>query len=216
MTDVIPPTGRLVIIRHGQTSWNASRRFQGQVDVALDDDGRRQARAIGSMLADRGLTPSSFVCSDLSRATETASLIGERLQLTARSDPRLRELDLGAWEGLDTESAASAYPDEYAQWRAGVDVRRGDGETYSEVADRAEACVAELGASGVALLVTHGGTAHALIGRLTGLPPERWWAIGPLGNCRVSLLSAASGAAAAVSGGERWRLAMHNGGDLGS
>ena len=89
MTDVVPPTGRLVVIRHGRTEWNASRRFQGQVDVPLDDLGRSQAAAVGSVLAGLGLQPAALVCSDLVRAAETASVIGSALGVSAVPDVRV-------------------------------------------------------------------------------------------------------------------------------
>lgn len=158
-----------------------------------------------------GLVPSAFVSSDLARAADTAALIGASLGVAAAADERLREIYLGTWQGLDTDEASVQFPTEYAEWRSGLDVRRGGGEIYAEVAVRASSCVGELfeaDPAGVVVIVTHGGTARALIGHLTGLPHARWSAIGPLGNCRISVLGAA--------GSRGWRLAVHNGTDLGT
>ncbi|MCW2679042.1 MAG: Phosphoglycerate mutase [Frankiales bacterium] len=138
------------------------------------------------------------VTSDLVRASDTAQALGG----AALVDPRLRELELGAWQGLTSEEARERFPDEHAAWRAGEDVPRGGGETYRQAGERAAACLLEhLPAQGTLLAVTHGGTARAALGVLLELPPASWARLVPLGNACWSVL---------VEGDVGWRLERHN------
>ncbi|HET8752252.1 MAG TPA: histidine phosphatase family protein [Gaiellaceae bacterium] len=89
---------RLLLVRHGETDWNADGRLQGQTDRPLSDFGRRQARKLAEELADERLE--AIYSSDLIRARETAEIVGERLGLPVVLDAELREKDWGTWEGL--------------------------------------------------------------------------------------------------------------------
>ncbi|WP_322754324.1 histidine phosphatase family protein [Frankia sp. Cas3] len=196
---------RILLWRHGRTSWNDTGRFQGHADPPLDETGRAQARLVAPAV--RGLAPDVVVSSDLLRCRATAAELG----VPVRMDARLREISLGEWSGLTAEQAAVRFPAEDAAWRRGEDVRRGGGETYAEVGARAIGVLDDLAAEGfpredgLAVLVLHGGTARALIGRLLEMPPSAWWHFGPLGNCRWTLLRSDEG---------RFRLIEHNGGPL--
>jgi broad specificity phosphatase PhoE len=88
----------LMLVRHGETDWNADGRLQGHTDRPLSDFGRRQARQLAAEFADEELQ--AIYASDLARARETAEIVGERLGLPVVLDPDLREKDWGAWEGL--------------------------------------------------------------------------------------------------------------------
>ncbi len=88
----------LLLVRHGETDWNADGRLQGQTDRPLSDYGRRQARQLAEELVDEELE--AIYASDLARARETADIVGERLGLPVALDPQLREKDWGTWEGL--------------------------------------------------------------------------------------------------------------------
>ena len=88
----------LLLVRHGETDWNADGRLQGQTDRPLSDFGRRQAQQLAEQLADEELE--AIYSSDLSRARETAEIVGRRLGLAVALDPELREKDWGTWEGL--------------------------------------------------------------------------------------------------------------------
>ncbi len=192
---------RLVLWRHGRTSWNDAGRFQGHTDIPLDDTGLRQAAAAAATI--RALRPSVIVSSDLRRCRQTAAA----LDLPFRTDPRLREIDLGAWSGLTAGEARAQFPLEDAAWRRGEDRPRGGGETYRQVGVRATEVVDELVAEGelgrgqLALIVLHGGSARALLGSLMGLPVDSWYRLGPLGNCRWSLVRSFEGG---------FRLLEHN------
>jgi broad specificity phosphatase PhoE len=88
----------LLLVRHGETDWNADGRLQGHTDRPLSDYGRRQARQLADELADEELE--AIYASDLARARETAEVVGRQLGLPVVLDPDLREKDWGTWEGL--------------------------------------------------------------------------------------------------------------------
>lgn len=198
-------SARLLLLRHGRTEWNASRRFQGQLDPPLDDIGIAQAAEVAPAIV--ALGPVALLCSDLQRAQATCAPIAALTGLEPNLDPRLREISLGDWQGLDLPQAREQFPEEYDAWSVGQDVRRGGGETYAEVGERAVASLdtaLDEAGEGLVVAVTHGGTARAIVGTLLALPREQWSSLGPLGNCRLSLL------VGSATGG--WRLAEHNSG----
>jgi probable phosphoglycerate mutase len=194
-----------VLLRHGRTEWNATGRFQGQQDSPLDGIGRAQAEAAAVALAP--MRPDALVSSDLSRARDTAAAVSQEADVAVEIDPRLREINLGNWEGLTRGEARRRYPEEYARWQAGEDARRGTGETYAEAGARAAEFVVErldsLGRGALLVAVTHGGTARAAIGTMLDMDPDTWWRLAPLSNCRWSLLADI---------GRGWRLEEHNAG----
>jgi broad specificity phosphatase PhoE len=195
--------GRVLLLRHGRTTWNAERRFQGQADPPLDEVGRAQAYEVAGIIA--ALRPDVLVTSDALRAAQTAGPIGEVTGLAVQSDPRLRERSLGHWEGLTRDDVQTRYPDEYADWVAGRDVSRRGGESRDEVSVRALAAFADLPAVPTAVVVTHSATAMALCNALLGLP-QAIHVLGPLANCHWSELVADQ-----ADGHARvWRLRAHN------
>ncbi|GAB3111074.1 histidine phosphatase family protein [Streptomyces calidiresistens] len=204
----VPPPGRRIVLwRHGQTSWNLEHRFQGTTDIPLTDEGRAQARRAAGMLA--RLRPDAIVSSDLSRAADTAAELAALTGLEVRRDEALRETYAGVWQGLTHEEIRARYGEEYAAWKRGEAVRRGGGELESEVADRAapfvERHAEKLPDNGTLIVVSHGGTIRTTIGRLIGLEPSSWEALGGLSNCCWSVLG---------RGVRGWRLLEHNAGSL--
>lgn len=202
---------RIAIWRHGRTSWNAEQRFQGQTDIELDAHGMAQARRAASMLA--SLPPSAIVCSDLVRTQQTAAALVELTGLDPVLDPGLRETYAGEWEGKTRPVLLQEYGDDLARWSADPHMRAGGvGETRLEVADRVVAAIdrglASIPDDGVLVVVTHGGSARAAIGRLLGLPPEHWAALGVLTNCSWSVLLENT------PPGPAWRLQEYNAGSL--
>jgi probable phosphoglycerate mutase len=194
---------RLILWRHGRTEWNASGRFQGQLDPPLDEEGRNQAVLAAPHLVASGLARGEavVVSSDLSRTAETAATLTALLGVPLHLDPRLREHGMGSWEGLTRTEVAQKFPDQYADWMAGRPVRGRGGEDPEAVADRAVAALADLPDAPVAVIVTHGGTAGRLMERLLDLGPDHRRMFGPLANCAWSELVAQSG---------RWRIVRHN------
>jgi broad specificity phosphatase PhoE len=156
----------LVCARHGRTAWNADRRFQGQTDIPLDDEGRAQATALATHL--RGEHFDLAVTSDLVRARTTAELIcaGRDVRLTL--DPQLREMHFGVWEGLTWTEIVARWPDlsERYEFSPRHYVPEG-GEGWEHLCERVEAVLrsvaAQLAPDGRALVVSHAGVMHAIL-----------------------------------------------------
>jgi probable phosphoglycerate mutase len=208
-----------VLWRHGQTVWNAERRFQGQSDIPLDEVGQAQAERAARLLA--ALRPDLIVSSDLSRAAQTAAPLSRLTGLELTLDKDLRERSGGCWEGLTDTEIRTRYPVEHASWTPP------DGEPSNLVADRvagallrvAEAVLArgddpprppragsEPGfVTGLAVVVSHGAALRLGMSRLLGMPEDLSGVLGPLSNCSWSVLGRRYG---------RWRLVEHNAGTL--
>jgi probable phosphoglycerate mutase len=134
----------LILVRHGETDWNAEGRLQGHTDRSLSDYGRDQARRLAEELA--GETFDAIYASDLARARETAELVGGRLHLAVAVDPDLREKDWGTWEGLTSTE------------RLDVELV---GESIEHHTERMLAALGRIAAKhpyGRVLVVTHGGS----------------------------------------------------------
>ncbi|MEU3743888.1 MULTISPECIES: histidine phosphatase family protein [Streptomyces] len=198
---------RIVLWRHGQTSWNLERRFQGSTDIELTETGVAQARRAARLLA--ALKPDAVVASDLKRAAATAAELAALTGHTVAHDSALRETYAGEWQGLTHDEIVARYGEQYAAWKRGEPVRRGGGELETEVADRAAPVVLEhaekLPEDGTLVVVSHGGTIRTTIGRLLGLEAQHWESLGGLSNCCWSVLG---------EGARGWRLMEHNAGTL--
>jgi probable phosphoglycerate mutase len=196
-----------VLWRHGQTTWNAERRFQGQSDIPLDAVGLAQAERAARLLA--GLHPDLIVSSDLSRAASTAAPLARLTGLDVILDKDLRERHGGCWEGLTDTEIRTRYPAEHASWNPP------DGEPTLAVADRVSAALRRIAtavseatgtrSSGLGVVVSHGAALRLGMSRVLGLPEEVFSALGPLSNCSWSVLGHRYG---------RWRLLEHNAGTL--
>ncbi|HEY5099343.1 MAG TPA: histidine phosphatase family protein, partial [Gaiellaceae bacterium] len=95
----------LLLVRHGETDWNAERRWQGHADVPLNDRGREQARVLAEQLT--GESIDAIYSSDLSRARDTADIVGVRLGVPVVVDADLREIDVGPIEGMTAEETGT-------------------------------------------------------------------------------------------------------------
>lgn len=155
----------VLLARHGETDDNREPlRFQGWRDTPLNGTGRRQAAELAERVADAGIV--SLWSSDLSRASETAEIVGARLGLEATLDPRLREGNRGRWEGRLFREVADEEPELYAAWmRAGDGWRFPGGESLLEQQQRVHECVEEIRSSVSlpALAVCHGGSIRAML-----------------------------------------------------
>ena len=152
----------VLLARHGQTNDNLEPyRFQGFTDTPLNDTGRAQAHELADRVLALADPIKSLWTSDLSRARETAEIVGARIGLEARLDPRLREANRGRWEGYTFDEIEQAHPQEYAAWRrGGASWRFPGGESLQEQQDRVLAALSDIEASGElpALAVCHGGS----------------------------------------------------------
>ena len=159
----------ILLARHGETDDNRPPlRFQGQRDTPLNDTGRAQARELAERVADRAQLIASLWSSDLSRARETAEIVGARIGLEPRLDARLREGARGDWEGFLFEEIAAAEPESYAAWRrGGADWRFPGGESLAQQQERVLEALAEIEMAGPlpALVVCHGGSIRVALCR---------------------------------------------------
>lgn len=188
----------LILVRHGETDWNAQQRWQGHSDTALNDAGRAQARRLAEGL-DR---VDALYSSDLARARETAEILAEAIGLEIRFDERLRERGFGAWEGLTTEEIEASFPDEQRRWRAGIGAGAHDAESFEVFAARVGSFVDEVGRRHVdeqVLVVAHGGTirvVHALASGLDYVRDHR--SLPGVANCSSSRYAFRDGKLAAI------------------
>ncbi len=160
------------LIRHGEIIQRRPRRFVGQSDLPLTDRGREQIRAVARFLDGRGV--SRVVCSSLARCVESAAIIGEALGLAAEPASGLREISLGAWEGLTVDEVRERFPGHYeARGRDLAGFRPAGGESFADVQHRAwPAFESVLATGGDAAVVAHGGVNRALLCRILGMPLE--------------------------------------------
>lgn len=181
---------RLILLRHGQTEYNATDRMQGQLDTDLSELGRSQAKTAAAELATR--EPIKIVSSDLRRALDTANALGDAAGVAVSVDERLRETHLGQWQGLTHTEVDDIAPGARPAWRADATVAPPGGESRIDVARRSVPLVREL-AAGVPewgadgnerplVLVAHGGLIAALTAALLDLPTDRWPVLGGLAN----------------------------------
>jgi broad specificity phosphatase PhoE len=177
---------RLVLLRHGRTSWNAINRAQGHADVELDDLGHAQARAAASYLA--GMRPAALWTSDLTRARQTCAYVEKATGLLAKADERLREFDVGARQGMTIAELAEAFPAEYDRWVRGEDIARVPGaEDADGVAARMlpalRECLESLTAGETGIVVTHGACLKVGLAELLGWPRSMVPSLKGLDNC---------------------------------
>jgi len=184
-------TTRLLIVRHGQTAWNIDGRFQGQLDIPLDEVGQEQAAAVAHRLAQAFQHPLegpvTIYASDLSRAWQTARSIQNAITEATQPEPilplvlepRLREMHFGEWQGLTYAEIQACQPAALAAWEADwLNNAPPGGETLGQLVERIRAVYLEILAAhpdGTALVVGHGGALQTLICLALGLPPERFW-----------------------------------------
>ncbi|HJC61916.1 MAG TPA: histidine phosphatase family protein [Candidatus Dietzia intestinigallinarum] len=185
-------TRRLILLRHGQTHYNASFRMQGQLDTELSELGVRQAHTVGRVLAPR--RPWTILSSDLRRARDTATALAAEVGLDVHTDPRLRETHLGSWQGMSHSEVDEKWPDARQQWRSRPRWSPPEGESRIDVAQRTRAVVDELVEQSPewnehpAVLVAHGGAIAALTAALLELRVEQYPMFNGLGNaCWVQL-----------------------------
>lgn len=199
---------RVVLWRHGQTNWNIENRFQGHSDIPLNEVGISQAKRAAPLLL--SLQPNKIIASDLMRAQQTASALAEIANLPILSDAGLRETNGGKWEGkTGAENRAEDY-ERFVTWLDGDDAPAGEtGERRSEIASRAVAAIERALTPDVSTLivVTHGGTARCILGKMLDMPMNQWSALGGLSNAAWSILE---------NGHHRngWVLVEHNAGSL--
>ncbi len=133
----------IVLIRHGQTDWNVEGRWQGQADPPLNEYGCEQAYQIAEYHRQFGFN--ALYSSDLRRAMETAQIIGHELGMDVIVEPRLREINLGKWQGMLSADIQAQYPDEFRRWQEqSLSVQPPGGETILALSARVLQAVNEI------------------------------------------------------------------------
>lgn len=180
---------RVIAVRHGETAWNIDTRIQGQLDIALNDQGRWQARRLARVLADESLH--AVYSSDLRRAHDTALEIARAAGLAVIDDPGLRERHFGSFEGMTFKEIEERWPEQSMRWRRrDANFAAPGGETLADFYQRATAAAARIATAhpgGAIALVTHGGVLDCLYRAASriGLQGPRTW---QLGNANVNRL----------------------------
>ncbi len=174
---------RLILVRHGETVWNAERRLQGHADAPLSERGQEQARRAAAFFAAEP-PPGLVVTSDLGRARRTAEILGFT---GAETDPRLREMDLGEWTGRYISDIEAEDRYAYRDWRLGRLTPPG-GETWEAFRARVGAAISDViaRAQDDAVIVTHEGVVRAACDLLVGLAPA---SLAPLSPCAITVFA---------------------------
>ena len=178
---------RLILLRHGRTEWNHSRRAQGQADVELDEAGHQQAKRAGELLVQ--LSPTRLWSSDLRRAVQTAEHVGRAAGLEVRLDARLREFAVGERQGMTFDEAVERWPHIAEAVGLGEQLRGVPGaETEDEVWDRIVPAVGEhlvsLGPGETGIAVTHGAAMKLALCGVLGWPRDTVGTLGVFDNCQ--------------------------------
>ena len=187
----------IYLVRHGETEWNASGRYQGFTDVPLNGRGLRQAEACAEVLAN--VTVHRVISSDLVRAQVTAETIAKKLppvfggDVPLHVDSRLREINFGRWESLTYEQIESKWPGAIdTMYRKPAEVGIEGGESFADVQVRAWEAVrdglASIGENETLLTVCHGGTIRTILCRLIGVSLNHCWNFAQ-GNTAITKVS---------------------------
>jgi len=172
---------KLILVRHGETGWVRQGRYQGSSDVPLNDRGLRQGRALASLF--RVDPPFAVYSSELTRARQTAKLIGQSCGRRVRVDRRLNEVSFGRWEGKFHDQIAAQDPEAARRWyQARWSSRPPGGESLNSLKERVVAFLNELlekfsNRSGSCVVVTHGGPIRMFLVRILQSPPNLFWSI---------------------------------------
>jgi broad specificity phosphatase PhoE len=184
-------TTRVILVRHGQTPYNAEVRFMGQLDIPLDEIGYAQARAVAKRL--RSERPVAIYSSGLTRAFDTASAIQAAIPShpELRIDGRLTEGDFGEWQGKTYDSLKVNDAARLANWEADrMNVAPPAGESLQQIATRVQAAYDDILAAALGqtvIIVAHGGSLQVLVTLALKVPLEHYWKFG-VTNTSVSEL----------------------------
>ena len=164
----------LILIRHGETLWNTQLRMQGSLDSDLTPKGELQIEALGKWMKE--VSFDYLYCSDTTRARKTAESISKYTGYTLNFDERLREKNLGIFEGLTSAEARERYPETFKDFKtAGANFVIDQGESTQQLLDRALETIEEIRVrhpQKVVVLVTHGGVVRVLMKHVLGVSLE--------------------------------------------
>lgn len=178
---------RLIMLRHGETSYNATKRMQGQLDTELSEVGRAQAAAVARYFAAAEPNLARIISSDLSRAADTAAAVSAATGIQVMHDERLRETNLGIWQSMRYDEIDRDYPGMRDRWQHFGDWAPEGGETRKSVAHRVRGVIDELyddssWPGSTFMLVAHGGAIAAATASLLGVPDTHFTMFNGLRN----------------------------------
>jgi glucosyl-3-phosphoglycerate phosphatase len=182
---------RLVLVRHGETDWNAEGRWQGQTGTSLNALGRSQAEVTARHLASTHPDATLLARSDSRRVAETAAPLEALLDVPVLVDARLREIDVGRWSGRTRAEVQVDDPAGWAAYRRGDPVAIGGGETALAMRDRMLAALADVGRAargGTAIVLTHGWALRVAVAGLLELDAAADDRLGRATNCSITEL----------------------------
>lgn len=182
------PVQRVFIVRHGETDYNVEHRWQGHLDVPLNHNGQHQAQLLAHYLRDEEID--CIFASDLKRAYATAQTIAQSKGLTVIADARLREINLGVFQGMTNMQIQEAYPEDKLQWDTNNEFAPLKGESRYQVQNRAYEAWQDITNQeniNTVLLVAHGGTIRMLLEKVLPKRTERI----KLHNTSVSIIERA-------------------------
>ena len=185
--------GPIYLLRHGQIEQFRPRRFVGQLDLPLDDEGMRQARKMRDYLKDIGF--SRIFTSPLQRTRQTAQIVANSRSIDITPVPDLAEINLGEWEGLTVALLRDRYPGEYE--KRGEDLahyRPPGGESFADLARRCLPAFTRLARenTGPILVVAHAGVNRVLLASLQQIPLKDLLSI-PQDYCCLNIITADNG-----------------------
>ncbi len=173
----------ILVIRHGETDWNAQGRLQGILDTPLNSNGLRQAQEAGHSLKSQGIQ--CIYASPMLRARKTAEIISETIGVPLVFREDLREKDFGEMQGLRVDEIDALYGDMLWEMRSILDLAPPGGESSREVIERLEPVIEEIEGLGQrVLIVTHGAVARVLY-KMLAEPEEDLFHQFKLDNCEI-------------------------------
>lgn len=168
----------ILLVRHGETEWNAGEIFRGRADISLNEKGIVQAKLLGEYL--NKIRPEAVYSSPLQRAVHTAKRIAKPHLIDVRTEPGLIDLDYGEWQGMALDEVKKIYENLYIKWKESPEnVKFPGGEDLDEVKNRAIAVVNKIikKHKGLVVLVSHRVVNKVLICSLLGLDNSHFWNI---------------------------------------
>lgn len=197
-------TTTILLARHGESDWNAERRWQGHADRPLSERGRGQAQTLAERL--EHIDVDAVYASDLQRALDTARAVAARRGLDVVRLRDLREVDVGSWSGLTRDEAAERFPEEFERWQGG-EIGWDDGETYEAMSERVVDAIRRIAGAHPGenvLVVAHAGPIRAIHAHALGIDVHAYRRIRPVEpNARLSGVCVEDGQLTEVCPGTR-------------
>ena len=193
---------RIILVRHGETTWNTEGRYQGQEDTPLSPRGLAQGHAAAKALKDTPID--AAISSPLSRALTTCRFIADLHGLSVETDARLTEISHGTWEGRYADDIEANYPEEFHLWHTRPEqVQMPEGENLEDVRSRARAALEEIATrheGKTVLIAAHDAVNKVLLCDVLGLALKSFWQMKQDNAC-IDVLEKEN---------DRWRLVLLN------